>query len=258
MSSTLPGFAFTAGRGTTAPGHSRRLAWVRSPAVLASLLLHAGILLLLLHHVAPADVETLVFFPVELVPLTDRTTTPVPAKAELPKQQTASVRPQSKKTPSPVIPLPLPAQRPAVPETGSEPVPQPPGDELQSRLEAFAKLSLPGSGATTAAGNGSAFGPSGYDVRDFIRAQVERRWSLDLDSLDDRKAKVSIHVVLTPDGVIRKAEIVNDRRSDAAYHSLAISARNAVILSSPIALPAGTPGNLLDMVLTLSPKDTLN
>ena len=76
---------------------------------------------------------------------------------------------------------------------------------------------------------------------------------LDLDSIEDQTVTVSIHVVLTPDGVIRKAEIVNDRDTDAAYHSLAISARNAVILSSPIALPPGTPGNMLDIVLTSQP-----
>ena len=51
---------------------------------------------------------------------------------------------------------------------------------------------------------------------------------------------------------------VNDRSSDADFHSLALSARNAVILSAPITIPSGTPGSMLDMVLTLSPRDTLN
>jgi hypothetical protein len=243
-------------RGRAAP---RGLVPTRSPALLGSLLLHIAALLFLLHRVATGDLEKPVrIVPVELVPLADRTTEPVPPKPELPKQQTASVRPQTKKAPPQLIPLPLPKQTLAAPETGTEPVPLPPKDELQSRLEAFAKLNLPGTGAASATSNGPGYGPSGYDVRDFIRAQVERRWSLDLDSIEDQKVTVSIHVVLTPDGVIRKAEIVNDRGTDAAYHSLAISARNAVILSSPITLPVGTPGTMLDVVLNLSPKDTLN
>jgi len=90
-----------------------------------------------------------------------------------------------------------------------------------------------------------------------VRSQVERHWNVDLESLEDRNISVAIHVVLTPDGAIRTAEIVDDRRSDAELHSLAISARNAVILSSPIALPAGTPASALDMILTLSPGDAV-
>lgn len=232
--------------------------WARRWAVAGSFLMHAGILLLLLHRVMQ-DQQPPKFFPVELVQPDDRTTTPVPAKPDLPRQQTASVRPQTRKAPPPqLIPLPHLEQTPAAPEKGIEPVPQPPKDELQSRLESFSKLTIPGDSAVSADGSGSAYGPSGYDLKDFIRAQVERKWSLDLDALDDRKVTVFIHVVLTPDGVIKKAEIVNDRRSDAAYHSLAISARNAVLLSSPINLPTGTPAGALDVILNLSPKDTLN
>lgn len=226
-------------------------------ALAGSFLLHAVILLLLLHRVM-LDQQPPKFFPVELVQLEDRTTTPVPAKPDLPRQQTASVRPQTRKaTPPQLIPLPHLEQTPAAPQKGAEPVPQPPKDELQSRLESFAKLTIPGDSAVSAEGNGSAYGPSGYDLKDFIRAQVERKWSLDLDALEDRKVTVFIHVVLAPDGAIKKAEIVNDRRTDAAYHSLAISARNAVLLSSPITLPAGTPASALDVILNLSPKDTL-
>lgn len=197
------------------------------------------------------------FFPVELVQLADRTTAPAPRKPDLPQQQTASLRPQSRIAPRP-IPLPRLEQTPAAPEKGAEPVPQPPKDKLQSRLESFSRLTIPGDSAVTADGSGSGHGPSGYDLKDFIRAQVERKWSLDLDALEDRKATVFIHVVLAANGVIKKAEIVNDRRSDAAYHSLAISARNAVLLSSPITLPTGTPASALDVVLNLSPRDTLN
>jgi hypothetical protein len=213
---------------------------------------------LLLYRIAPQEIEKRVrFFPVELVTLADRTPTPTPAKPELPRRQSASVTPQARKAPPQLVPIPLPGRTPTTPDIANEPVPLPPKDELQSRLEAFAQLSVPGNGTTTATGNGSAIGPTAYDVKDFVRAQVERRWSVDLESVRNRKATVSIHVVLTPKGEIRTAEIVDNGGADAALHSLALSARNAVILSSPIALPAGTPPSALDMVLTLSPKDAL-
>lgn len=230
----------------------------RPPALIVSLLLHAGVLLLLLYRIAPQEIENRIrFFPVELVTLADPTPTPQPPKPELPRRQSASGTPQTRKAPPQIVPLPLPEKTPTTPDSGNEPVPLPPKDELQSRLEAFAQLSVPGNGTLSATGNGSAIGPTGYNVRDFVRAQVERRWSVDLDSIANRNATVSIHVVLTPKGEIRTAEIVDNGGADAALHSLALSARNAVILSSPIALPDGTPPSALDMVLTLSPRDAL-
>ncbi len=238
-------------------GASARGRQLRRPALLGSLLVHAAVLLLLLHRIAPDDETRIKFFPVELVTLTDKATTPAPAKPDAPRQQNASLRPQIRKSPPPSLPLTLPQIMPSAPARGSEPVPQPPSDALQSRLEAFAKLSVPGTGAFSATGTGSRSGPPSYDVKDFVRAQVERHWNVDLDSVQDRSVSVAIHVVLTPDGVIHKAEIVDDRGADAERHSLAISARNAVILSSPIALPAGTPASALDMILTLSPGDAI-
>jgi hypothetical protein len=230
----------------------------RRPALLGSLLIHAALIVLLLYRIAPNDrANSIKFFPVELVTLTDRTTTPAPARPKVPRQQNASVRPLIRKSPTPSIPLTAPQPTPAAPEKGVEPVPLPPKDALQSRLEAFAKLSLPGNDSILAAGNGIAQGPSGYDVKDYIRAQVEHHWSLDLDAIEDRKITVAIHVVLTPDGVVRKAEIVNNQRADPEYRWLAISARNAAMLASPVTLPAGVPASDLDLVLNLSPTDAL-
>jgi len=236
------------------------LSRARRPALLGSLLIHAALIVLLLYRIAPNDRDNSIkFFPVELVTLADRTTTPVPfpAQAELPRQQNSSVRPQVRKSPTPSLPITVPNPTPAAPEKGVEPVPLPPKDALQSRLEAFAKLSLPGSDTISAAGKGLAQGPSGYDVKDYIRAQVEHHWSLDLDAIEDRKMTVAIHVVLTPDGVVRKAEIVNNQRADAEYRWLAISARNAAMLASPVTLPSGIPASDLDLVLNLSPTDAL-
>jgi hypothetical protein len=69
---------------------------------------------------------------------------------------------------------------------------------------------------------------------------------------------VPIHVKMAKDGVVLKAEIVESSRSnDPAYREIAVSARNAVTLSSPIALPPGTYQDVMDMVLELNPRDTL-
>jgi len=228
---------------------------VRRHALLISLILHAAVLLLLVYRVTPERAQNPIrFLPVELVTLEPPTTAP---PRQPPERQSASVTPQTRRSPPQIIPLPLPGESPSAPQTGSEPVPQPPRDELQSRLEAFAKLALPGNDAITATGNGTARGPSAYDLKDFVRAQVERRWSVDADEVANHNVTVSIHVVLTPDGTIKTAEIVDDQRANASYHSLALSARNAVVLSSPIALPVGTPASALDMILTLKPTDTL-
>jgi hypothetical protein len=230
----------------------------RRPALLGSLVIHAALVLLLLYRVAPNDRDNSIkFFPVELVPLIDRTTTPVPAKAGLPRQPTASVRPQTRKTPPRSVPLTAPQPIPAAPEKGIEPVPLPPKDALQSRLDAFANLSLSGNDTISAAGNGLAQGPAAYDLRDYVRAQVEHHWSIDLDAIEDRKINVAIHVVLTPDGVVRTAEIINNQHVDAEYRWLAISARNAALLASPVTLPAGLPASALDLILNLSPADAL-
>ena len=77
-------------------------------------------------------------------------------------------------------------------------------------------------------------------MKDFIRAQVERRWNLDLATLGDHQFSVPIHVEISSGGTVIKAEIMDTARSnDPAYREVAVSARNAVLLSSPLSLPPG-------------------
>jgi hypothetical protein len=45
-------------------------------------------------------------------------------------------------------------------------------------------------------------------------------------------------------------------KSDAVYRDIALSARNAVILSSPIALPPNDLPATMHFTLDLDPKDT--
>lgn len=98
-----------------------------------------------------------------------------------------------------------------------------------------------------------------YAVRDLIRAQVERRWNLDRTQLGARDWIVAIRITFSPDGTVRRANIVgNERlRSDSAYHDFALSARNAVLLSSPLTLPPGTYGFTTDVVVDFASRQVL-
>ncbi|MGB6438877.1 MAG: hypothetical protein WBE89_06040 [Methyloceanibacter sp.] len=151
------------------------------------------------------------------------------------------------------------------------PTPQPSRtDALQAKLEALAKLRQPDTvapneenGATrpdkVATTDDIASGQEGpFSVKDYIRAQVERRWNFDLATIGSGDFSVPIHVEMTSEGVVLKAEIVDSgRTNDVAYREVAVSARNAVLLSSPLSLPAGHYPGLMDMVLFLNPRDVL-
>jgi len=143
-------------------------------------------------------------------------------------------------------------------------------DELQTKLEALAKLRQPdvltpnrGTGAAqpdrVATNDDITSGLQGpFSVKDYIRAQVERRWNFDLANLGSNDFSVPIHVEITNAGVVLKADIVDSpRTNDPMYREVAVSARNAVLLSSPISLPAAHYDHVMDMVLYLNPRDAL-
>jgi len=97
-----------------------------------------------------------------------------------------------------------------------------------------------------------------YGLKDFILDQVERRWNLNLANLKDADYSVPIRVKLAKSGEVLKAELVaNPRSGDPHYDEVAISARNAVLASSPLALPVGQYDDVMDMVLYMNPRDTL-
>ena len=98
-----------------------------------------------------------------------------------------------------------------------------------------------------------------YDLRDFLRAQIERRWIVDPAAPRGAGDAVSVHIVLNRDGSVVRAEAVTDRRyeTDAAYRELALSARNAVLMSSPLTIPPGRYEEVRDITLTLRPRDVL-
>jgi len=153
--------------------------------------------------------------------------------------------------------------------SGGAPHAPPVADVLATKLETLAKLRAPSTGAssegdssraaTMLPSSASSPGRTGmYGLKDFILDQVERRWNLNLANLKDADYSVPIRVRIAKNGEVLKAELVaNPRSGEPHYDEVAISARNAVLASSPLALPAGQYDDIMDMVLYMNPRDTL-
>jgi hypothetical protein len=140
-------------------------------------------------------------------------------------------------------------------------------DALDAKLAALAELHQSDaeiqSGANremAATGETRSFGLSApFGLRDFLRAQVERRWHLDLAGLGGTDILVPIHVEITRDGRVLKAEIADGtQRVDPVYREIAASARNAVLAASPFALPPGRYDDVMEVRLELDPRATLH
>ena len=214
---------------------------------LCSVVLHG---LMLLPLVLMLDrVATTLVIPVDVV-LADET-------AGAPPPDTASAPPREAET----------AASPAAAPLGDSPSDEHPPDELELKLRKLAALRQPGPDTPPLKSEASPshVSPMSNGVResvavsDFIRAQVERRWGLDLARLGNRTFSVLIRVEMTGGGVVTKAEIVRDTRfaADKAYQDIALSARNAVLLSSPFALPSGHYADVMELTLSLNTADAL-
>jgi hypothetical protein len=165
-------------------------------------------------------------------------------------------------------PAEKPAQAAVAPWGSSSQAPSA-ADALATKLAALAKLREPGvaspSGedgphaATMLPSSASSPGQTGmYGLKDFILDQVERRWNLNLANFKDADYSVPIRVKIEKSGEVLKAELLpNPRSGDPHYDEVAISARNAVLASSPLSLPAGQYEDVMDMVLYMNPRDTL-
>jgi hypothetical protein len=140
-------------------------------------------------------------------------------------------------------------------------------DKLEKKLEALADLRQPDSDHPIAQQNPAEWMPlMSADaapgrvaaLRDFIRDQVERHWSLDLASLGNNEFSIPIRIQITNSGTVLKAEIIDTARaSDPVYQEIASSARNAVLSASPLSLPAGHYQTVTELVLYLNPRATL-
>jgi len=175
--------------------------------------------------------------------------------------------------PSKIPKRPKGPKDPALPAT-KLPRPQVPADDLNARLRKLAQLKQPappvppsprqqdgaGSSNLTATNADAARARDAtYSVKDFIRAQVERRWNPDRKAVKVGNWTVAIHILLERDGTVSQADIVDEARyrSDKAYLDFALSARNAVLLSSPLALPPEAYDIAKDIVIDFDPKQVL-
>lgn len=143
-----------------------------------------------------------------------------------------------------------------------------PKDAMEAKLNSLARLAQPQSGSVAAAHNFAATEPGeggegegqlgAYGVRDLVRAQVLRRWSLDLPTLGVRNFSIALRVEMTNRGEVLKADVVDQSRyrTDPIFHEVALSAKNAVILSSPLTLPEGRYADTFAVTLLLNPRDT--
>jgi hypothetical protein len=219
--------------------------------IIASAILHVLVLPPLILSARPGP--SAVIIPLDIVVLAERTAgPPQPDAAVVPLQQAGA-----------------PATA-AAPPVGIAPSPKPP-DELDIKLHALAELRQPSadthlskkdlglarqSAMSEEADSGSY---ASYAVRDFIRAQVERRWGLDLRSLGNSNYSVLIRLEITSTGAVTKAEIADTARfnSDKTYREIALSARNAVLLSSPFVLPGGPYSDGMVFTLSLNTAEAL-
>jgi hypothetical protein len=243
-----------------APAEARKYIDENGPGILVSAIAHGLVLLLLLHwvrsapHTAPENLRTVL---VDIIHLGEETAAPpAPLKSQTPQQQAFARRASSAHSPDiGVLPNPHPAVH----------------DDFQNRLNALSKLRAPetdtralhGQGETEAQSttNDAESGDDAtYSLRDYIRAQVLRRWNLDLSAPGGRAIIVALRVVMMRNGSISLAEIVDKHRyaTDAAYREIAMSARNAVLLSSPIQLPPGNYPAETEMTIRLDPRDALH
>jgi hypothetical protein len=168
-----------------------------------------------------------------------------------------------------------PAARLQVARPRAESAPQPQGvspkgtkqpeDELSAKLRALAQLrsadtALPNADASTTPGGGTGGeGEGNYALKDFIRAQILRRWLPDLSIPGARAMPVSLRIRLLKSGVIDEVTVVDQARvrNDAAFHDMALSARDAALLASPIQIPGLRLERNQTLTIVLEPRAVL-
>ncbi len=259
--------------------------------LIGSSLLHALVGLLFILGLPRFVPEHEMIMSINLVQLGERNTAPPsPDLAPLPQEkareasnpESTQAVPEAQTLPSqatlhqPDKAVPRPLKGPT-PDTSSAAKPRQqtlPTDNLSARLQLLARLRQPtppmpskprqqnGSGAsdaTASSADSAAALDATYRVKDFIRAQVLRRLNTDCNTLKCGDWVVDIHIRLRPDGAISSAEIVDSPRlnSDNAYRDFAISARDAVLLSSPLTLPPGAYDIAKDIVVDFSSKKVM-
>jgi hypothetical protein len=220
------------------------------PGALLSLLLHGLLLLLALWYLAkrPAINETQVrALPVELVigGTLGQTASTAPAT------QLQVARPHPESTPVPQ------GVRPDATKDLE--------DELSAKLRAMAQLKTPDAALPNAdnnaapGGSGDGSGEGNYALKDFIRAQILRRWLPDLSIPGARDMPVLVRIRVLKGGAIDDVTSVDQQRFhlDKAFRNMALSARDAALLASPIQIPGVKFEKTQTLTINLDPKAVL-
>jgi hypothetical protein len=217
------------------------------PGWALSALLHAAMLLLIFWYLAarPVTAPPLPALPVDLVMLNPVAPGPSGAQPE----------------PHAGAPRPRPAAAP-IPEGVRPDATQQPEDELSAKLRALAQLSAPETALSVGGGEGDGAGGRGngaYALKDFIRAQILRRWLPLLSDAAARAAVVHLTLNVSKAGAISDIVITDQARfrTDMVFHDMALSARNAAMLASPIQMPPGTWPKVIPLEIDLDPKAAL-
>jgi hypothetical protein len=221
--------------------------WRRDgPGLVLSLLLHLALLLAAGWYAAnrpPLPRALSRALPVEIV-LADRAGAP-PG----PSLATSAARPRPQSVPRPEGTRPNGKAQPE--------------DELSAKLRALAQLRQPNSALPVAEGGGgaggSATGQGGYALKDFVRAQILRRWLPNLAAPGARDMPVLVRIRLASSGVIESVAILDQARlaHDKLFREMALSARDAALLASPLSLPPGDYPRVTDLTIDLDPKSVL-
>jgi membrane protein involved in colicin uptake len=216
------------------------------------------------------DASTTLPLSVDLVALGPSTESPKAAQqAPVPQQRAAEA--SDRPSPDAIPPKARPSASAEPNSAGQKPSAKPalaakrapaPRDALSARLQQLASLAEPNSQSRSGLSNvtastGKATGVEAqYGIKDFIRAQVMRRWYVADPTPIAKGWKVTIHMKLRPDGTVTLAEVVDmgPYRTDQRYVDFALSARNAVLLSSPLTIPAGGYSVAKELVLEFDPR----
>ncbi len=128
----------------------------------------------------------------------------------------------------------------------------------------MAELQAPASALPAPDNGGMASGSGdggGYALADFVRAQILRRWWPDLTVESAKGMPVALTLKMSrAEPEISDVRITDQARfnTDKVFRSMALSARNAAMLASPIPLPPGHYDAMTTIAVTLDPKAVLH
>ena len=145
-----------------------------------------------------------------------------------------------------------PTVTPAIRETATRPP-----EKITDTVTALLRLAQAAHGATGGGSGQSGVGQSlrgngSSTLKDFIRAQIERRWQIDAGAPN---MTVTLRLMIAADGSVLSAAVLEDPGRDRAKQSVTLAARNAALLSSPLQFPPDL-GGAGELTLELNTRDT--